>query len=196
MTVVICPGIHDPKITDSFLAGLRAAKTAQVSSPPFGPDHPELSLGKSPKTLVFPSQESPAYSAIHILEFLRRHCSIDSPLLLVCFSAGVAGSMGAALGWQQFGGKIRALLALDGWGVPLYGDFPIHRLSHDQFTDWSSKLLGEGRDSFYADPSVEHLALWRSPQNTQGWWLDKHHKQKTTAALFINLLLERYGESV
>jgi len=44
-------------------------------------------------------------------------------------------------------------------GVPLVGNFPIHRLSHDYFTHWSSAVLGSGNDSFYADPPVEHLEM-------------------------------------
>lgn len=102
--------------------------------------------------------------------------------------------MAAARSWQQSGGTIKALIALDGWGVPLYGDFPIHRLSHDHFTHWSSKLLGAGLDGFYADPPVEHLELWRSPQTTQGWWEQKSQLQQITAVAFLALLLQRYGE--
>lgn len=94
------------------------------------------------------------------------------------------------------GGQIKALIALDGWGVPLGGNFPIYRLSHDSFTHWSSALLGGGTESFYADPPVEHLELWRSPQTTKGWW---NHQTPTglktatptTAALFILEILNR-----
>lgn len=116
--------------------------------------------------------------------------------MLICFSAGVVGGIGAAWAWQQSGGKIKALIALDGWGVPLYGNFPIHRLSRDRFTHWSSQLLGAGADSFYADPPVEHLDLWRSPHTAQGWWVRPERQQRLTAAMFLNLLLELYGESV
>lgn len=91
------------------------------------------------------------------------------------------------------GGQIRRLWAIDGWGVPLVGDFPIHRLSHDWFTYESSKLLGAGLDSFYADPTVEHLDIWRSPQTTHGWWVHSDSRQpatRTTAAAFVTALLQ------
>ncbi|MGB3188280.1 MAG: hypothetical protein WBB43_02490, partial [Limnoraphis sp.] len=68
---------------------------------------------------------------------------------------------------------VKALIALDGWGVPLGGNFPIYRISHDRFTHWSSALLGGGVESFYADPPVEHLDLWSSPQTARGWWLHR-----------------------
>ena len=61
---------------------------------------------------------------------------------------------------------MKALIAFDGWGVPLVGNFPIYRISHDQFTHWSSELLGKGDKSFYADPPVEHLDLWRSDKDS------------------------------
>ncbi|WP_421656938.1 hypothetical protein [Leptothermofonsia sp. ETS-13] len=108
--------------------------------------------------------------------------------MFIGFSAGVAGAIGAAWGWQWWGGKVKALIALDGWGVPLVGNFPIHRVSHDYFTHWSSALLGAGEDSFYAEPGVEHLDLWRSPHTASGWHLtagSSHSPIRTTAARFI-----------
>lgn len=88
---------------------------------------------------------------------------------------------------------MKALIAVDGWGVPLSGNFPIHRLSHDYFTHWSSALLGSGDDSFYSDPAVEHLAIWRSPHTCQGWWVQGGKRTFTTAAQFINELGQRYA---
>lgn len=118
------------------------------------------------------------------------------PLLLIGFSAGVVTAMGAAMGWSAFGGQIQAVIALDGWGVPQFGNFPLHRLSHEEFAHWSSGLLGMGDDSFYADPAVEHLDLWRSPQTTRGWWLNNSNRsrkrQVTTAAEFLTMLVRRY----
>jgi len=188
MTIVICPGMHAPELTQDFVTQLPVGKPLISSRKEHsGPTH-------AAKLLIFPTQTSPAYSAIHVLEFLQRHCSMRSPLILICFSAGVVGGAGAAWAWQQLGGKIRALLAFDGWGVPLYNSFPIHRFSHDYFTHWSSSLLGAGNDSFYADPSIEHLELWRSPQSVQGWWVQPNQRQRITAATLINLLLRRYGE--
>ena len=90
-------------------------------------------------------------------------------LFFIAFSAGVVGGIGAALAWQLTGGKVRGFVAIDGWGMPLAGNFPIYRLSHDYFTHWSSAALGGGGAGFYADPPQEHLTLWRSPQNVRGW---------------------------
>ena len=67
--------------------------------------------------------------------------------------------------------------------MPLTGNFPIYRVSHDYFTHWSSGLLGAGYKGFYADPEVEHLDLWRSPANVYGWQAiapglqNSHHSQ-------------------
>lgn len=142
---------------------------------------------------VFPAQDYPAYSAIDILQFLCTQESVGESLIFLSFSAGVVGAIGAAWGWQRLGGNVKAFIAVDGWGVPLGGNFPIHRLSHDAFTHWSSALLGSGEDSFYADPTVKHLELWRSPQTARGWRVGKPTKSPTTASKFLVNLLKYYG---
>lgn len=176
MSLIICPGMHEAKLTESFLAGL------------------QLKASQKPEdTLIFPIEDDPAYSSGHILQFLRQNHSLSSPIAIISFSAGVVGAIGAAWGWQLLGGEVTAFIALDGWGVPLTGSFPIHRLSHDYFTHWSSALLGSGEDSFFAEPSVEHLELWRQPQTVVGYWIDKsEQKTQTTAAQFLTMLLDRY----
>jgi hypothetical protein len=185
-TVVICPGIHDPQLTQDFLEALQGSETDNLSS------------RWTHNALIFPAQDFPAYSAIHILDFLQHHTSQTTPVVFISFSAGVAGAIGAAWGWEMGGGKVKAFIAFDGWGVPLYGNFPIHRLSHDYFTHWSSALLGAGEDSFYAEPTVEHLDLWRSPNTCKGWWVHSTTVSKleqrpyTTAAHFVNQLLQFY----
>lgn len=188
MSVIICPGLHAPELTQSFLSGL---KTLLSSSSKFT---------HSGNTLIFPTQDYPV-SAFHIVQFLRKQLGSPqgtSPLVFISFSAGVVGAIGAAWGWQLWGGNVKAFIALDGWGVPLFGNFPIHRLSHDFFTHWSSAVLGSGEDSFYADSPVEHLDLWRSPQTVQGWWVHPvgapQPLKRLTAAEFLTMLLERYGE--
>jgi hypothetical protein len=176
MSIVICPGIHSPNLTENFIFGLQLPQTQEAT--------------------VFPTEKYPVYSPLHVLDFLLPNC--HSPLTFIAFSAGVVGAIGAARLWQAQGGTVTALIALDGWGVPLEGDFPIHRISHDRFTAWSSALLGAGADSFYADPPVAHLELWRSPQTVQGWWTTLNHSQQpvsTTVANFITVLLQRYGAS-
>jgi len=199
MSLVICPGVHDLKLTQSLVQNLQICTSQTLVE---GSDSEDL--------FIFPAQSYPAYSALHIVQFLQetlqhyRRSVAQTDLVFLSFSAGVAGAVGAAWTWQQLGGKVKALIALDGWGVPLYGDFPIHRVSHDHFTHWSSALLGAGADSFYADPAVDHLDLWRSPQTAQGWWVPVDNTKDnttsrspiaTTAAVFLTVLLKRYGES-
>ncbi|MEP0871703.1 hypothetical protein NDA01_17970 [Trichocoleus desertorum AS-A10] len=198
MSILICPGVHNLELTQSFLQGLPLRSTPNL----LAADH----TNQSENLFIFPAQCYPAYSVFHIVHFLqetfRQHqlSSAQTGLVFLSFSAGVAGAMGAAWAWQQLGGQVKALIALDGWGVPLYGDFPIHRVSHDYFTHWSSALWGAGADSFYAEPAIDHLELWRSPQTVQGWWVPvanptQQSPTATTAAIFLTVLLQRYGES-
>ncbi|NJP09813.1 MAG: hypothetical protein HC866_10265 [Leptolyngbyaceae cyanobacterium RU_5_1] len=190
MNVVICPGVHEPQLTQSFLE--RLWDECEDSHPGWA------------EPLIFPADHQPAYSGLHILWFLHDrlqaehpHTYLTMPLLFISFSAGVAGAIAASWGWQQSGGTVSALIALDGWGVPLWGNFPIHRLSHDSFTHWSLALLGNGSDSFYADPGVGHLDLWRSPHTAYGWWMSSNPQESpkaTTAARFLAALLHRYSD--
>ncbi|MEL6909024.1 MAG: hypothetical protein AAFO85_02285 [Cyanobacteria bacterium J06598_4] len=150
MTIIICPGIHPPELTTQFVQGIESKLKQNY--------------------LVLPTEKYAPYSAIAILEWLaQQHLSQTEPLSFIGFSAGVVGSFGAALAWQLRGGKINCLIAVDGWGMPLIANFPIYRVSHDYFTHWSSSLLGAGTQSYYADPEVEHLEIWRSPDTCHGW---------------------------
>ena len=150
MPIIICPGIHDSKFTDSLVQNLR--------------DLVEDRYCILPTTNVTP------YSAIAISQWLdRQPLTKTEPLFFITFSAGVVGSIGAAMRWQLQGGHVRGFIAFDGWGMPLAGNFPIYRVSHDYFTHWSSGLLGAGTRGFYADPAIGHLDLWRSPNNVDGW---------------------------
>lgn len=189
MRLVICPGIHNPKLTDRFLAGVSEVWEAENPR-----QHPPI----VDRVKIFPAHKHPPFSAIDIFHFLCSQQLAGESLVFVSFSAGVVGAIGAAWMWQQIGGRVGAFFALDGWGVPLGGNFPLHRISHDRFTHWSSAILGSGGDSFYAHPPVEHLDLWRSPQTAKGW----HIRQTAdgietvtpiTAAIFLVHLLKRYG---
>lgn len=193
MTIVICPGIHDPALTSAFLAGV----TSQLQ--------PCQNWRTEP--LVVPTQTYPAFSSPHILGFLHDRFGLNThdvteplALVLIGFSAGVVGAIGAAWGWQAIGGQVKALIALDGWGVPLVGNFAMHRLSHDHFTHWSSGLLGSSTgDSFYADPAIEHLDLWRSPQTAFGWHIFPpkfSSPARITAARLLTDLLHHYDEII
>ncbi len=166
MQILICPGIHSPALTEKFIAAVA------------------LPLNK---ISVFPSDRQPVYSPQHILEFFSPRDSV----VIIAFSAGVVGAIAAARIWHRQGSPILALIAIDGWGVPLFGDFPIHRVSHDRFTHWSSKLLGGSTTSFYADPAVDHLRLWHSPQTVQG--LAEPSDQTGTVATFISEIVQQFG---
>ena len=176
MSVLICPGFHGPQLTQSFLQGVQ------------GRDN----------WLIFPTQRFSPYSALDILQFLHQQQKSPSqtePVLFIGFSAGVVGAMGAALAWQLQSGQVKALIAIDGWGVPLAGNFSIYRLSHDYFTHWSSALLGAGKESFYAAPPVGHLDLWRSPQTSLGWAITgSGYRQRCCAAEFLQMICQRYQE--
>jgi hypothetical protein len=245
--LVICPGVHAPKLSQEFLQALAdelatledekesdniPGKGFCLADPPNSPLSRGTLNSVSPlfkgglrgnpaecdpaqstfasweigldTALVFPTDRNPPYSAPAILQFLHQQLSrefpqtwLTVPLVLIGFSAGVVGAVGAAWGWRSLGGKVQTLIALDGWGVPLWGDFPIHRVSHDAFTHWSSALLGTGSDNFYAEPGVEHLDLWRSPHTSHGWQIPADSTQPpiaTTAARFIAEVLVRRKE--
>jgi hypothetical protein len=191
LSLLICPGIHDPALTECFWASLRSQ--IQHDVPSHKPLHP----------LILPIQDYPVYSPRHILQYLNQQLEqsesplhLDSSLVFISFSAGVVGAIGAARHWHAQH-HVKALIALDGWGVPLAEQFPIHRLSHDYFTHWSSALLGTGALNFYADPPVEHLDLWRSPHRVQGWQVSATaitEQQPTVVARFLIKLLQSYDE--
>ena len=150
MAIIICPGIHSPELTEQFIQGIQDRIKQNY--------------------LVLPTTEYLPYSAIAVSQWLNQQSlSKTEPLFFISFSAGVVGSFGAAWAWHLQGGQISKFIAIDGWGMPLSANFPLHRVSHDYFTHWSSGILGAGQQGFYAEPEVEHLALWRSPKTSYGW---------------------------
>lgn len=179
MAVVLCPGIHEPQLTESFWNFIQQR-------------YVQLFADKPPVPLVIPEANPWGVSPSHVLRFLEQSVSIAEPILMISFSAGVVGAIAAAWVWQLRGGSVSAFVALDGWGVPLSGLFPVYRLSHDEFTHWSSQPLGMGQSPFYADPGVEHLDLWQSPDQALGWWLqDGQQQQHVSAAEVICHILHR-----
>ncbi|MGB3761064.1 MAG: hypothetical protein WBA07_32615 [Rivularia sp. (in: cyanobacteria)] len=187
MNVIICPGIHESNLTKSFIKSLLEANY-------------NSSLNQSSVNILeFPANNLSALSGFHIWQFLRDSLApeLKSPVVFISFSAGVVGAIAAASLWHIFGGNVKAFIAIDGWMVPLAGNFPIHRMSHDYFTHWSSCLLGSSDNNFYAQPAVEHLELWRSPSTVEGYLVDSPSEElpsSLTAADFIKILLQRYQE--
>ncbi len=184
--LVICPGVHSPWLTDDFLAAL-----ATSLAEPRGAALAE----RVEAALVFPCDRRLPYCGYQVLAFLNEEVAPAAAIGLIAFSAGVVGAIAAAWGWRSQGRSIHAFIALDGWGVPLGGDFPIYRLSHDWFTHLTSIGPGQCLSSFYADPGVPHLELWRSPHTTIGWQTRANLTQRTrtTAAHFIGDILQRGG---
>ncbi|NJL84063.1 MAG: hypothetical protein HC890_16145 [Chloroflexaceae bacterium] len=174
--VLLCPGFHPPHLTQGFLQGLTAIASLDCSS-----------------WLILPSPIAPV-SAPEIATYLATVVEINlTPVIFIGYSAGAVGAIAAAQLWQQQGGTVRALLAIDGWGVPLIGNFPSHRLSHDPFTHWSSALLGPGADSFYAEPGVSHWDLFQFPDLASGWWIKGPGcRIACTAAQFLATHLSHY----
>lgn len=169
MPILLCPGVHPPAYTAGFLRAFPTELAAAIMILPNGP----------------------SYSGWHLLTFLQQQIPLQQrqqPLQIVAFSAGVVGAATAIPLWQASGGCVQSLFAIDGWGVPLISSCfapVIYRLSHDRFTDWSSALLGAGRDRFFADPPVAHLELWRVPQTVRGWAIQSGSWEQTTAADFL-----------
>ncbi len=184
MTIILCPGIHDRELTQSF----RDELLEQCGS---------LGLQNSVNLDLhcFEDGHVWGFSAPHLLGFLERLVPPPMALTFIGFSAGVVGAIGAAWAWHQQGRRVQALIALDGWGVPLVAPFPIHRLSHDRFTHWSSQFMGVGATAFYADPAIAHLELWRSPHQAWGWWSRGSDLQRTTAVAVIAQLIQEYERS-
>ncbi len=174
-TLVIIPGVQDTPVkregTRAFLAAL--------SLPHYCLD-----------------DQIPPYDPREIRKFLQHLPSQD--LVVIAFSAGVVGAAGALhKTWlQRHNIHIEALLALDGWLVPLFLSFPCYRLSHDGFTHQTSRPLGMGPHNFWAEPSVSHLGLWHDPEVTQGWAVSTKSKTRTTALNFIQYCLRTHGLSI
>ncbi|MDJ0743787.1 MAG: hypothetical protein QNJ32_10545 [Xenococcaceae cyanobacterium MO_167.B27] len=164
MKVIICPGIHSSELTESFVRSVSTTINPNI------------------QWLVLPTEEHPPYSPFAIYNWLNKPEILTDELLFITFSAGVVGGMGAAIALKGKGVNIKAFIAIDGWGVPLWGIFPLYRFSHDYFTHWSSAILGTGKASFYAHPPVEHLAMWRSPETCIGWIVSNSSASKVSCS--------------
>ncbi len=157
LPVFICPGFHDARLTEQWVRSL----------PSFTQPHTFTGF---PADLI----------AVHrwLTQTIGEPANAQ-PLVAVGFSAGVVGMAGALGLWQQQGGKVARFFAIDGWGMPLVG-LPVCRLSHDEFTHWSSLPLGSGKVNFYADPPVDHLAMWGQSEQVVGWQVSEWQSGKAT----------------
>ena len=167
MSIIIIPGIHSPQLSDLFVHSIQN-KIKQ-------------------NYLILPTEQYQPYAAISVYQWLnQQQLAKTAPLTFITFSAGVVGGIGAAIAWQSQGGNIKHFIAIDGWGMPLVGSFPLYRVSHDYFTHCTSRILGAGEGGFYADPEVSHLDIWRSPEHCWGWHVISHGLQ--TRCLLIDYL--------
>lgn len=170
LPVYICPGFHRPALTEQFVRSLPSFTQPHVFT-------------------AFPADPIAVFRWL-----IQEGQDPTAPITAVGFSAGVVGMAGALTLWQQQDKKVARFFAVDGWGMPIAG-LPTCRLSHDEFTHWSSLPLGAGKVNFYADPAVEHLVLWGNPEQAVGWqvndWEDGRAKgMATTASGFLNSQLQ------
>jgi hypothetical protein len=190
----ICPGIHQPSLTQSFLNGLRQTWGSAWSD--------RLILGVLPATV-------PPYAPRLVLDHFEaclgnRAQGLGSRgegvgnrgdgLVWIGFSAGVVGALLAARQWHRQGHPVQALIAVDGWGVPLWADFPVYSLSPDRLAYETTRGLRSKHSHFYADPPVSHLALWEQPQKAIGWVECPGGKSlRLTAAEYIERIYSKGG---
>lgn len=163
---MICPGVHDPAWTRQWLKGMNLDQSEICCLPP----------------------SVPVYSPKAVLQFYQAGCELTQPLMIVAYSAGNLGALGAAIQWQKGGGIVAKFIAVDPWGVPLRANFPIISLSHDACTDFYCQAWGI-RDRFVANPPVSHQKLWQCPQSAWGLGLIHGKSRRLTAQTFIHQLL-------
>ncbi len=145
LRVIVCPGFNQLELTERFVRSL----------PAFTRPHIVHSLPISP------------FDIYQWMSDTLGNPATQPPIVGIGFSAGVVGLAGALLLWQQSGGKVARLFAVDGWGVPVLG-LNVIRISHDRFTHITTLPLGAGNINFYADPAAGHLRLWGSPDQIMG----------------------------
>ncbi len=113
--------------------------------------------------------------------------------MIVAFSVGNVGAIGAAQQWQKQGGHVQGFVAVDAWLVPLWADFPVFTLCHDWSTDVVIQRLSRPLARFYAHPAVSHGTLWRAPQSVWGLGLINGTKQRLTAVDFVKSVMMAPG---
>ncbi|WPF88385.1 hypothetical protein WEU38_16465 [Cyanobacterium aponinum AL20118] len=178
--IVIIGGFHNLEITTNFINYL----------------YSQIKAIKDLKYIIIPTDKVQPLDGLSAYNFLSNYLVNQScfpcPIIVISFSAGVVGAIILGKLWKARNGEVLCLLAFDGWGVPLIADFPCYRVSHDHFTHFSSLLLGGEESSFYAQPMVNHLELWRSPLEIQGRWQMKLGVEKTVKMTdFIQFCLQK-----
>ncbi|MGD1907168.1 MAG: hypothetical protein ACFB0C_14385 [Leptolyngbyaceae cyanobacterium] len=166
--LILCPGVHDPGWTAGLMACLR-----QGDLWPSGKMH-----------RFFPPGQR-AWSAYALRRWLEATVEGGTPLVFLGFSAGCVAAISTAWACHHQGTyPVQAVIALDGWGVPLGGPFATYRLSHDRYTHLTGGLLGQGDRAFYGEPAVPHAQLWQAPEQVWGW-STRDQPEYITAAQFL-----------
>lgn len=175
--LILCPGMHDPQWT-AFLQD-------QLS---------QGRLWRAGQYYCFPHHPRQAWSAHALGRWLEKTVALGTPLVFLGFSAGCVGAIATAWGCQRQGNyPVKAVIALDGWGVPLAGAFATYRLSHDRYTHLTGGFWGVGDRAFYAEPAVPHPRLWQAPQQVWGW-SGGVKKEYLTALQFLERCLGQYAD--
>ena len=196
--VIICPGFHPPALTDCFVQSVFSQSIFGQSVLNLDPSNANQKVSSLELSVQFCPLVVDAFCANPAAVFDWMTQTLGSPnqkadpILAIGFSGGVVGMAGALAFWRQQGGQVANFLAIDGWGMPIVG-LPVCRLSHDEFTHWSTLPLGAGKVNFYADPSVEHLQMWGNPnqvsgQVREGWQTQKG--QQMTVTEFVRQVLK------
>ncbi len=168
MQLLICSGYHSVDLNHAFLQALLGVIT---------PDRLwVLPIWAAPQALPW------------LLSPNAPQC--DRLLHVIAFSAGVVVAYPLLKAWQGMGGTSR-LVAVDGWGMPLVGNLVIYRMSHDWWTHQTTYFPtpDQSQGYFYANPAVDHLTLWQSPQSTQGIGSISQSGGSMTALEFIYSVL-------
>lgn len=166
--LILCPGMHVPQWT-AFL-------TDQLS---------HGSLWPAGQHYCFPDHPLQAWSAHALGQWLEKTVEPGTPLVFLGFSAGCVGAISTAWECQHRGHyPVKAVIACDGWGVPLAGPFATYRLSHDRYTHLTGGFWGWGDRAFYAEPAVPHPQLWQAPHLVWGW-AEGGNREYMTALQFL-----------
>lgn len=176
--IIICGGIHSIKITKKFVDLIKI----------------QLKDNLRESYLIIPLNQRPPYDAKNLFDNLMENGVLpqEKALTIIAFSAGVVGCLAMARKWQREGGIINCLIAFDGWGVPLIGDFPIHCFSHDLFTHLTTCFWVNNNEHFYAQPAVSHLEMWTAPLTVSGY----HGEKRMNLTESLNLLLNKYHGTI
>lgn len=175
MGIIICPGLLAVAASQRFWQTVQEHSTTDLNL--------NRSVGTA-ETVIFLPPDCPVYSPQHVLQAVRPLLTPE-PWIWIGFSAGIVGGLGAArYCHDQF--PVHAFIALDAWGVPLIAPFPIYHLSHDRWTHHIVAAFNTLEGSFFADPDVNHLDLWETPDRVSGWDCQRGcPPSRTNAATYI-----------